>query len=130
MDGDERVEDVERDVDGLAIAQVALAGGVLVERLAVDVLGDEVPVAGVGLAGPEDLDDVGVVDLAKRADLAAHGVVAGGVVEQLEGALLALDLVAHSVHLGEAALAEDVEDLESPVDDVADGVVGCLCPGR
>ena len=53
MDGDERVEDVERDVDRFAVAEVPLAGGVLVERLAVDVLRDEVPVAVVGLVGPD-----------------------------------------------------------------------------
>ena len=57
------------------------------------------------------------------ADLPSHGVVAGGVVEQLEGSLLALDVVAHPVDLREAALAEHLEDLEPPVDDVADGVV-------
>ena len=77
-----------------------------------------------------DLDDVGVVDLAQRADLPAYGVVAGGVVEELEGALLALDVVAHPVDLREAALAEDVEDLEPPVDDVADRVVGGLGADR
>ena len=130
MDGNERVQDVEGDVDRFAVAQVALAGRVLVERLAVDVLGDEVPVAVARLAGPVDLHDVRMVDLAERADLAAHRLVAGGVVEELERSLLAFDLVAHPVDLREPALAEDVEDLEASVDHVADGVVGGLRPDR
>ena len=46
MDRNEGVEDVERDVDGFPIAQGLLAVGVLVERLAVDELGDQVPVTG------------------------------------------------------------------------------------
>ena len=75
-------------------------------------------------------DNVGVVDLPERADLSTHGVVTGGVLEELECALLALDLVAHPVNLREAALAEDVEDLEPPVDHVADGVVGRLGADR
>ena len=69
-----------------------------------------------------------MMDLAQRADLASHGVVAGGVVEELERALLALDLVAHAVDLREAALAEDVEDLEAAVDHVADRVVRGRAP--
>ena len=130
MDRDQSVEDVESDVDGFAVAEVLLAGCVVTQGLAVDVLGDEIPVAGAGLAGPEDLDDVRVVDLAERADLATDSFVAGGVVEELEGPLLALDLVADPVDLREAALAEDVEDLEPPVDHVADGVVGGLGADR
>src|SRR5205085_1845495 len=113
MDRDEGVKDVDGDVDGFTVAQLALAGGVLVERLTVDVLGDEVPIAGVGLAGPEDLHHVGVMDLAKRADFPADRLVAGGVVEELEGTLLALDLVTNPVDGGVPALAEHVEYLEA-----------------
>ena len=47
------LEDVERDVDRFAVAKVLLAGRVVVERLAVDVLSDEVPVALLGLVGPD-----------------------------------------------------------------------------
>ena len=39
------LEHVERDVDRLAVAEVLLAGRVLGERLAVDVLHDQVPLA-------------------------------------------------------------------------------------
>ena len=128
--GDERVQQVERDVDGLAVAQALLAGGELVERFPVDELGDEVPVAGVGLAGPEDLHHVGVLDLPQGADLAAHGLVPGGVVEELDRALLVLDVVADAVDLREAASPDDLEDLEAAVDDVADRVVGGLVPAE
>ena len=74
----------------------------------------------VGAVGPDHLDDVRVVDLAECADLPAHGVVAGGVVEQLEGPLFALDDVDDPVDLREAAAAEDLLDLEPTVDRVAD----------
>ena len=56
------------------------------------------------LSAQIDLDDVRVVDLPQRADLPAHGVVAGGVVEELERSLLAFDIVADAVDLREAAL--------------------------
>ena len=77
VEGDERVEQVERDVYRLPVAKASLPVDELVERLAVDELGDEIPVAGVGLAGPEDLHHVGMMDLPQGADLAAHRRVSG-----------------------------------------------------
>jgi hypothetical protein len=40
MNGDQSVQNVESDLDGLAVPEVPLAGGVLVERLAINVLGN------------------------------------------------------------------------------------------
>ena len=70
------------------------------------------------------------MDLAQGADLAAHRLVPGGAVEELERSLLALDVIAHAVDLREAALPDDVQDLEAVLDDVADRVVRGLAPGR
>src|SRR5690242_1175412 len=109
---------------------MALASRVLLERFAFDVLGDEIPIACVRLTRPEDLYDVRVVDLAKRADLAANGFIAGGVVEQLERAFFAFHFVANSVDLREAALAEHVKDFEPSINYIADGVIGGLRPDR
>jgi hypothetical protein len=97
VDGYQRVEDVKRHVARLPVRQVMLPGHVLVERPAVDVLGDEIPVTVGGLRGPVNLHHVRVLDLAQRADLAAYGLVAGGVVEELEGTLLPFELVANPV---------------------------------
>src|SRR5690242_21276724 len=106
-----------------------VSGDELIERLTVDELGDEIPVAGAGLACPEDLHHVGMTDLAQGADLAAHRrLVAGGAVEELERPLLSLDLIAYPVDLREAALPEQAQNLEAALEDVADRVVGS--PGR
>src|SRR5260370_30233074 len=130
MDGDEGVYDVHRVVDGHSVAEALCVAHVLIEGLTVDVLGDEVPVAGLSFSGPVDLDDVGMIDFPKGADLPAHRVVACGALEQLERSFLPLKLIAHALHPGESALAEDVEHLESPVDHVADCVVPSLCVYR
>jgi hypothetical protein len=71
-----------------------------------------------------------MMDLSECPDLPTDGVVAGSVLEELERSLLALKIVAHSIDLREAALAENVENLEPAVNDVSDGVVGCLRPDR
>ena len=66
------------------------------------------------------LDDVGMMNLAEGANLSSHGLVACCIVEQLKGAFFPFDIVTDPVDRRESALAEHVEDLESPVDDVAD----------
>src|SRR5215472_1647296 len=129
MKGDERVEQIERDVHGLSVAKVFLSGGEFAERFPVDELGDEIPVAVVGLAGPEDLYDVGMTDLPQGADLAAHRLIPGGAVEELERPVRALDVIVHAVDLRKAALPEDAQDLEAALKDVADRIVGSLGPG-
>src|SRR5205814_256208 len=91
---------------------------------------NEIPITRVSLSCPVDFHNVGVVDLPESGNFSAHGFVTSSVLEQLECALLALDLVAHPVNLREAALAEDVEDLEPPVDHVAYCVVGGLGADR
>src|SRR5260370_21300270 len=98
MDGHEGIEDVHRDVDGVSVAEALCAAHVLIEGLPVDVLGDEVPVAGLSFSGPVDLYDVGMIDFPKGADLPAHRVVACGTLEQLDRSFLALKLIAHAVH--------------------------------
>ena len=82
----------------------------------------------MGLAGPEDLDHIGVTDLPQRPELAANRLVAGRVVEQLESSLLTLDVVADPVDLGETAMVDDLQDLEAVVDDVAGSVVSGHSP--
>ena len=71
-----------------------------------------------------------MMDLPQGADLAAHRLVPGGAVEELERSLLTLDVIAHAVDLREAALPDQVQDLEAVLDDVADRVVRGLAPGR
>ena len=70
------------------------------------------------------------MDSPQGTDLAAHRLVAGGGFEELECSLLTLDVIAHAVDLREAALPDDVHDLEAAIEDVADGVVGSPGPGR
>ena len=106
VESDKRVEQVERDIYGLPVAKAPVPGDELIERLPVDELGDEIPVAGVALTGPVDLDHVGMIDFSQGADLAAHRLVPGGAVEELERSLLALDVIADAIDLGKAALPE------------------------
>lgn len=70
-----------------------------------------------------------MTDLSQRPELAADRVVAGCVVEQFESPLLALEVVADPVDLGEATLVDDLKDLEAVVDDVAGSVVSGRGPG-
>src|SRR6516165_6627474 len=126
MKSDERVEQIERDVNCLPVAKVFLSGGEFAERFPVDELSDEIPVAVVGLAGPEDLHDVGMMDLPQGADLAAHRLVPGGAVEELERPVRTLDVIVHAIDLRKAALPEDVQDLEAALKDVADRIVSGL----
>jgi hypothetical protein len=126
MNGDQGVEDVEGDVNCLAIPKVSLASGVVIQGLTVDVLGDEVPVAGLCLSSPEHFHNVGMVDLPECPDLSTDCVVAGGVLKELERSVLALNLVPDSVNLRKPALAKEREDFESSVDDVSDRIVQIL----
>src|SRR5512146_329410 len=130
MEGGECLEQVERDVHRLPVAKIPLSSRELLQRLAVNELGDEIPLARARLAGPEDLHHVAVPDLPQRADLAAHRLMPGGGGEQLECSLLALDLVTDLVDLRESALPEQSQDLETVVDDVTRNVVGGDRPGR
>src|ERR1044072_2308696 len=103
MESHERVEQIEGEIDRFPVAKVPVSGDKLVERLPVDELGDEIPAAGAGLAGPEDLHHVGVMYLPQGADLTADRLVAGGGFEELERSFLTLDVIAHAVDLREAA---------------------------
>src|SRR5215470_2023803 len=99
MKGDQRVQQIERDIYRLPVAKAPGSGDELVERLPIDELGDEIPVAGFGPAGPEDLHDVGMMDLAQGADLAADRRRPRGALEQLERSLLSLDVIVDAIDL-------------------------------
>ena len=71
-----------------------------------------------------------MMDLPQGADLAAHRLIAGRAVEELERPLLTLDVIAHAVDLRKAALPEYLQNLEAALEDVADGVVSSLGPHR
>ena len=71
---------------------------------------------------------VGMMDLPQGADLAAHRLIAGGAVEELERSLLTLDVIAHAKDLRKAALPEYVQNLEAALKDIADSVVSGLGP--
>src|ERR1700677_3149316 len=71
-----------------------------------------------------------MMDLPQGADLAAHRLVPCGGLEELERSLLTLDVIAHAVDLGEAALPDHVQDLEAVLDDFADRVLRGLAPRR
>src|ERR1700677_1333173 len=107
-----------------------VSGDELAEQLPVDKLGDEIPVAGRGLVSPEDFHHVGMMDLPQGADLAAHCLVSGGAVEELERSLLTLHVVTHAIDLRRSALSEHPQNLEAALDDVADSVVSDLGAGR
>src|SRR3984885_2621477 len=130
MKGDERTEQIEGDIDGFPVAKVLASGDELTEWLPVNEFGDEIPLACAGLAGPEDLHHVGMMDLAQGADLAAYRFIAGGAVEELERPLLALDVLAHAVDLREAALTDHGQNLEAALEDVTDSVGSSLGPSR
>ena len=61
-------------------------------------------IAIVGLAGPEDFNNVWVPDLAKGTDLASHCFVTRCRVAAFERRLVPFDCVAHSLDLREAHL--------------------------
>src|SRR5215470_3496441 len=130
MKSDEGVEQIECDIYCLPVAQAPLSGDEFIEWLPVNELGDEIPLADVGLVGPEDPHHVGMMDLAQGADLTAHRLIPGGAVEELERSFLLLDVIAHPVDLRKAALPDYVQDLEAVLDDVADGVAGSPGPNR
>lgn len=94
MKGDQRVQQVECDIDGLTVAKAPALADERIEPLPVNELGDQVPLRGVCFAGPENLYDIGVTDLSQRPELAADRLIPGRVVEQLESSLLTLEIVA------------------------------------
>src|SRR5580700_7670185 len=122
MKSSERVQQIECDIHCLPIAKAPLPPDKLIERLAVNELGDEIPAADRGPAGPVDLHHVGVIDLPQGADLPAHRLIPGGAVEDLERPLLILDVIVHSVNLRKAALPQEVQNLEAALEYVADRV--------
>jgi hypothetical protein len=71
-----------------------------------------------------------MMDLPQGADLAAHRLIPGGAVEELERSFLTLDVIVHAIDLRKAALPEFVQNLESALEDVADSVVSSLGPNR
>src|ERR1039458_9723640 len=127
---DGRVEHVECNIHRFPVAKELLSGGELIEWLPVNELDDEIPVADAGLARPEDLHHVGMMDLSQGADLAAHRLITGSVVEELQRSLLTLDIVAHVIDLRKTALPEYAENLEAALEDVADSVFSGFGPNR
>src|SRR5262245_4053993 len=71
-----------------------------------------------------------MMDLPQGADLAAHRLIPGGALEQLERSLLTLDVIVHAIDLGKAPLPDNVQDLEAVLEEVADGVISGLGPNR
>src|SRR5207247_6192868 len=70
------------------------------------------------------------MDLPQGADLAAHCLIPGGAVEELEGPLLTFDVIAHAIDLRKASLPEHLKDLEAALEDVADSIASSLGPDR
>src|ERR1700728_5287777 len=130
MKSSERVQQIECDIHCLPIAEAPLPPDKLIERLPVNELSDEIPASDRRPACPVDLHHVGVIDLPQGADLPAHRLIPGGAVEDLERPLLILDLIVSSVNLRKAAVPKEVQNLETALEDVADGVVSDLAPGR
>src|SRR4029077_8259680 len=64
------------------------------------------------------------MDFPQGADLAAHRLIAGGGVEELERPLLTLDVITHAVDPRKTALADYLENLEAALEDVTGSVVG------
>src|SRR5690242_21407533 len=71
-----------------------------------------------------------MMDLPQGADLAADRRRPGGAPEHLERSFLTLDVIVHAIDLGKAALPDDVQDLESALEEVADGVISGPGPNR
>src|SRR5580658_5009580 len=71
-----------------------------------------------------------MMDLPQGADLAAHRLIPGGAVEELERSLLPLEVIAYAVDLRKAALPDHLENLEAAVDNVAGSVVSSPGPSR
>src|SRR3979409_2377694 len=55
MKSDESVEQVQGDIYCFPVAKMPVSGDELIERLSVDELGDEIPVAGAGFSCTEDV---------------------------------------------------------------------------
>src|SRR5262249_3709974 len=108
MKCDESLQQVECYIHRLPVAKALGLADELVQPLAVDELSDQVPLAGAGLAGPEDLHHMRMTNLSQRPELTADRVIAGRVVEQLQSPLLALNVVADPVDLSETTLVHDL----------------------
>ena len=81
------------------------------------------------MAEVEEADGVGLRQLAGQAGLAQeaphrHRIAAAALVDQLDRDLAADRALPRPVHRAHAALAEQVADLEAPVDDLAGEVLG------
>src|SRR4051794_9181288 len=120
----ERVENVQGHIHCFSVAQVPSPRHVGLKRLAIDVFRDQEPIAPIGLSRPEDLNHVRMVDLAQRPDLPANRLVAGCAIKELERTLLVFHLVEDMEDLRKPTLTQDIEDLETVIDQVAHGVVG------
>ena len=110
MRGGEPAADLDRVGGGLVEGQPSQAIDPLLQRLALDVLEDDVGVAAV-LAGVDHGDHVRVRELGHRAGLAAEALELVGLVGDLAVHDLHRDpalerLVASQVHRGHAAAAE------------------------
>src|ERR1700733_8571290 len=126
MESEECVQQIECDIHRFPVAKAPRSGHELIEWLSFDELGDQIPVAEAGPVSPEALHHVAMMDLSQGADLAAHRLIAGSVVEELERSLLTFDIVAHPIDLRETAVAEYAENVEGALDHLADSVFSRL----
>src|SRR5580698_3030772 len=99
MKSDERAQQVECDIYRLPIAKPLVSRDKLLERVPVNKLSDQIPVAGRGLPGPENLHHAPMMDLAQGTDLAAHRLIPFRGVEEFERPFLSLDVIAHAIDL-------------------------------
>src|SRR5262249_23934577 len=124
MESDERVQQVEGDIDGLPVGKELGLADELIEPLPVNELRDQVPFSCPGFAGPERLHHMRMMDLSQRPELPANCIVTRCVVEQFKSSLLTLHVVTDAVDLGGSAVIDYLQDFEAVVDDSADSVVG------
>ena len=103
-------EQLQTDADGFVPAQAIVPADEVFERLALDVLHDDV-VGPVGLAPIVDADEVRLVEAGRGLGLPAEALDEGGVVQQslkedLDGDAPSEGEILAQVHVGHAAAAE------------------------
>ena len=108
--------------DRFLVAELLATADVVIERLPLNQLAHQVRLAVACPIGPDDANDVGMVDETQEPDLALERVLGASGDEDLESSGYALELVAHAVDTRESTIAEMRLDLEAVVDHVSDVV--------